>query len=265
LRITHTMYNRKGMASILGTLIFIAILFSAVIPMQLTMQQADIIMEQEKLEMQRIDDETSRERLEVYPIPHKDEDLLSVSVINLSEYSVHIVRVWINNAEYQVDETANPLETIDIEDLSLSPVEGGEYEIRVTTERGNVFISNIGLIYYEDGEWISETFGFRLIFPSRPGKAGRDNDWLNELEISISKEGEYDYEGYTMYWAISASEGFFELDASGDYDVEVYIWCRNPNRWDLIYNVQHSINYPEEPPVIELKFIIDGDELITLE
>ena len=262
LRITHFMYNRKGMASILGTLIFIAILFSAVIPMQLTMQQADIIMEQEKLELQRIDDEKSRERLEVYPIPHLTLDLLNVSVINLSEYSVQFVRVWINDTAYQVDETANPLETIDIGNLPLKPVEGGEYEIRVTTERGNVFISHIGTILYQSGEWISETFGFRLIFPSRPGKGGRDNDWLNEIRVSISEGGEYVYSNYTMYWAISASEGFFELDASGDYDIEVYIWCRNPNRWDLIYDMQHSINYPEEPAVIELKFYIDGDVLI---
>ena len=123
LRITHFMYNRKGMASILGTLIFIAILFSAVIPMQLTMQQADIIMEQEKLELQRTDDEKSRERLEVYPIPHLTLDLLNVSVINLSEYSVQFVRIWINDTAYQVDETANPLETIDIGSLPLTPVE----------------------------------------------------------------------------------------------------------------------------------------------
>ena len=256
------MKKRRGMAAILGTLIFIGILFSAIIPMQLVMQQADNIKEQRLHETDNLDLYQKNEQLEVYPIPHLTLDLLNVSVINLSEYSVHIVRVWVNNTAYQVDETANPLETIDIGNLPLTPVEGGEYEIRVTTERGNVFISQIGSISYQGGEWISETFGFRLIFPSRPGKNARGNDWLNELKICISQGGEYVYSNYTMYWAISASEGFFELDASGVYDIVIYIKCRSPTRWDLIYDVQHTINYPEGDPIIELKFIIDGDFLI---
>ena len=254
--------QRRGMAAILGTLMFIGILFTAIIPMQLVMQQADNIKEQKIHESNNLDLLRKNEQIEVYPIPHLTLDLLSVSVINFSEYPVHIVRVWVNNTAYTVDETANPLETIDIGNLPLTPKEGGVYEIRVTTDRGNVFISHIGAISYQGGEWLSETFGFRLIFPSRPGKAARTNDWLNELRVSISELGEYAYSNYTMYWAISASEGFFELDASGEYLVEVEIWCRNPNRWDLIYDELHSINYPEEPAVIELKFIINGDVLI---
>ena len=63
LHITRTTYHRKGVSTILGTLIFIGILFSAVIPMMLTMKQADIIMEQEKLELQRIDDENPEKLL----------------------------------------------------------------------------------------------------------------------------------------------------------------------------------------------------------
>jgi hypothetical protein len=172
------------------------------------------------------------------------------------------VRVWVNETLYSTNEPVNPLETITIGDIPLSPVEGGEYEIRVTTDRGNVFISYIGRISYQGGEWISETFGFRMIFPSRPGKSQRGNDWLNELRVSISQGGDYVYSNYTMYWAISASEGFFELDASGAYDIEIYIKCRSPTRWDKIYDVQQSITYPEGDPIIELKFIIDGDQLL---
>ncbi len=254
--------KRRGVASVLGTLIFIGILFSAIIPMQLVMQQVDNIKEQKIHDSDNNDLLRKNEVLEVYPIPHLAQDLLNVSIINLSAYPVNIVRIWVNDTVYPIDSTANPLETITIGDIPLIPVEGGEYEVRVTTDRGNVFISHIGAISYMGGEWISETFGFRLIFPSRPGKAVRGNDWLNEVRVSISEGGEYVYSNYTMYWAISASEGFFELDASGDYDIKVYIWCRNPNRWDLVYDLHHSISYPDGDPIIELKFLIEGDQLI---
>lgn len=250
------------MATILGALFFIGIMFSAIVPMQLVMQQADNLREKSIHESDDFDLKRKNEQVEVYPIPHLTLDILNVSIINLSEFPVKFERIWVNNTVYPVDMTANSLETITIGDIALSPIEGGEYEIRAVTERGNVFVSEIGSISYSGGEWISETFGFRLIFPSRPGKAGRGNDWLNEVRVSISEGGEYAYSNYTLYWAISASEGFFELDASGTYDVEVYIWCRNPNRWDKIYDVQHAITYPEGDPIIELKYAIDGDSLV---
>jgi hypothetical protein len=258
----HMREQRKGISTILGALFFISIMFSAIVPMQLVMQQADNIRERKIHDSNNLDLLRKNEQIEVYPIPHLTLDLLNVSIINLSEYPVHFERVWVNDTSYTVDVTANSLETVTIGDLPLSPLEGGVYEVRIITERGNVFVSEIGAISYSGGEWISETFGFRFIFPSRPGKGARGNDWLNEVRVSISQGGEYVYSNYTMYWAISASEGFFELDASGAYDIDVYIWCRNPNRWDQIYDVQHSITYPDGDPIIELKYAIDGEELV---
>lgn len=254
--------SRKGISTILGTLIFISIIFSAIIPMQLVMQQADNVRDRRITDADNNDLLRKNEVLEIYPIPHLTLDLLNVSVINLSEFPVNIIRIWVNDTSYTVNQEAGPLETIKIGNIPLTPKEGGIYEVRATTTRGNVFISHIGTISYSGGEWISETFGFRLIFPSRPGTGKRTNDWRNEVRVSISEGGEFAYSNYTMYWAISASEGFFELDSSGTYDVEVYIWCKNPNRWDKIYDVQHTINYPAGDPIIELKFKIDGDVLI---
>ncbi|HUV53840.1 MAG TPA: hypothetical protein VMW03_01400 [Candidatus Krumholzibacteriaceae bacterium] len=48
------------MSSILGTLIFVGILFTAVIPMYLTMNQADVILEQEKHEIAILDEDKER-------------------------------------------------------------------------------------------------------------------------------------------------------------------------------------------------------------
>ncbi len=68
MRITHMLYNKKnkGVSTILGTLIFIGIIFTSVVPMMLVMKQADTIYEKKKHEMDVIDDESVREELTVY-------------------------------------------------------------------------------------------------------------------------------------------------------------------------------------------------------
>jgi len=66
-----------------------------------------------------------------------------------------------------------------------------------------------------------------------------------------------------MYWAISASEKFFELSSAGDYQIIVYILCSGtPNYWKEIYDAEHHLTWPIGPPIIELKFKIDGERLI---
>jgi len=49
MRFMSTTFRRKAISTILGTLIFISILFTAVIPMFLTMNQADVMLEQKTL------------------------------------------------------------------------------------------------------------------------------------------------------------------------------------------------------------------------
>jgi len=65
----YTMSRKKGVSTILGTIIFIGILFSAYAPMILTMRQADVYYEQEKHEVEILDDEKRREELAFYVYP----------------------------------------------------------------------------------------------------------------------------------------------------------------------------------------------------
>ena len=58
--------KKKGVSTILGTLIFIGILFTSVIPMMLVMKQADTIFTKKVHEMEAIDDEKAREKLTSY-------------------------------------------------------------------------------------------------------------------------------------------------------------------------------------------------------
>ena len=66
-----------------------------------------------------------------------------------------------------------------------------------------------------------------------------------------------------MYWAVSASENFYEVDRAGTYDIKIYIWCKPPsnNHWEKIYDSGHEITWPTGDPVIELDFVINGNQL----
>jgi hypothetical protein len=52
----------RGTSTILGTLIFVGILFTAVIPMMLVMKQADTYYEGEVLDVKRLDEERNLAR-----------------------------------------------------------------------------------------------------------------------------------------------------------------------------------------------------------
>ena len=259
----------KGVSTILGTIIFIGILFSSVIPMMLVMKQADVILEQGKLEIVRRDDEGDRESLELYPIPDLAATHVNVTILNTCETSIDIVRVWINDTLTDVTVTVNALSHEQIGPFPIQVVDGSSFDVRVTTGRGNVYTAETGVLHYQGGEWVTETLGIRLILPSRPGKGARTNLWLNELKVTIiDEDDDVLYLNYTMYWAISASENFFELESAGAYNVTIYIWCKAGGEypgqhWEKVYDDVHSIMWPMGEAIVEIKFVIDGDYLIV--
>jgi hypothetical protein len=254
--------KRRGFASILGVLIFVSILFTSIIPMQLTMQQADNMKEQIIHEVEILDSQREMESLSVYPIPSLDADSF---ILTFCEISINVNRLLVNGTDYELDVFVPAMDSIEIGPFDLVPHNGGRYDIRVTTSRGNVFTSSIGVLFYIDGDWVSEILGIRIILPSRPGRGARGNDWLNELMVTLKEDNDVIYANSTMYWAISASEKFFELDSDGDYEVLVYTLARTyPYRryWKKVYDGIHRLNWPIGDPIIELHFEIDGDQLI---
>lgn len=257
--------KRHGFASILGVLIFVTIMFSSIIPMQLTMQQADSMKEQMIHEVEILDSQREMESLSVYPIPCLDDDTFILTLLNFCEFSIHVNRLWVNNTDYVLDVFVPAMDSIEIGPFDLVPHEGGRYDIRVTSSRGNVFTSSIGVLFYIDGDWMSEILGFRIILPSRPGRGSRGNDWLNELMVTLKEGDDVIYANSTMYWAISASEKFFQLDSDGDYEVIVYTLARTnpyPRYWKKVYDEIHRLDWPIGDPIIELRFKIDDDQLI---
>ena len=106
--------KRKAMSAIFGTLIFIGIIFSAVVPMMMVMNQADAIYEQEVNERNTLDDEKSSENVEVFLFaPSDDSEELNVFIQNLGYLPSKIVRVWINDNVFEEDELLTCYDPLD--------------------------------------------------------------------------------------------------------------------------------------------------------
>ena len=151
--------RRRGMSSIFGTIIFIGIMFSAVIPMFLVMRQADTLYEKEKFEVGRLDEERDMENIYFYLLPTiEEEPIITLKISNRCEIVVKIVHVWINGEHKDVD-------------LLISPTSNGELELRelidpgcpdtvsfsimVVTDKGNLFLPISGTPSYNPqlGSW----------------------------------------------------------------------------------------------------------------
>ncbi len=230
---------RRGISSILGTIIFVGILFTAVIPMFIVMRQADTLHEMRKHELEIFDEERKGEELYVYVFPTVDSDDLTLRVENRGNFIVKIVKIWINENSY-------PEENFIVQPMGahektltdyFTPEPSEYYFITVTTERGNIFSSDSGSLYYDsEGEWDGGIFMINVIisYPS----AG----WF-DIEIS--------YDGAVVHTdAIQKSSSgpvfeFYTVTLTGTYPVKI-----TRRNMEIIYDDSVDIEWPLGPPVV---------------
>jgi flagellin-like protein len=140
--------KRKAMSSILGTLIFISIIFSAIVPMTMVMKQADTIYEQEVSERKTLDEEKANEELEVYAWPPLDDSAeIKVFIQNMGYLESKILRIWINEDKYDTNDLLS-INNPNVTKVYPVDVTEGVFEVKVVTEKGNIFY-NLG----EPVEW----------------------------------------------------------------------------------------------------------------
>ena len=221
------MYHRKGISSILGTLVFIGIMFSAVIPMFMNMRQADVYYEQEKMYANQLDEERILEDVELYIAP-TDTDFV-LTLVNMGEVPVKIVRVWENHHSTDVSVILPSQATSELAAIPFSeaPVENDNFEIRVTTERGNSFLNENGILTYGDGEWAMEKFFLKLYFGGifmrvkvtdvQEGTVLYDK-WET---IGIGQQIEVPFAGVDYKYHVFAEKGLFWKTTIKDADVTI--------------------------------------------
>lgn len=163
------MSSKKGISSILGTLIFIGVLFSAVAPMFVMMRQADVYYEIEKQELTIKDIERLDETLIMYGYGEGEGSTeLTVYVQNRGAGPVVIKRVWLNN-DYETVST--PLAPGNSTTLGPFDVTGTSLRLKISTANGNIFPCDLGTLSWSEANgWYTPSLGISVHVLNDKGK-----------------------------------------------------------------------------------------------
>ncbi|MFH2110298.1 MAG: hypothetical protein ABIJ47_03440 [Candidatus Bathyarchaeota archaeon] len=236
-----TLRGREGSASIFGTLIFIGILFTAVIPMYLVMNQADTIFEQRKHEATILDEDRSRESILVYAYPNGEtSEYITVRVKNECALSVKMVRVWINNVPEPISVTLNPLEEVEIGQYDVDPQPGDTFDVRVTTERGNIFECGSGLLEYGTDGWVVESKMINVVVS--------DSGVVFKIYLSKWEDPNWVQKDWAQVWKIGGSAFKpFDISNYGNGEFRVVV-----KRGSTIIHDEEDLmmNWPNGPSVL---------------
>jgi hypothetical protein len=230
--------KRRGVSTILGTIIFIGIMFTSVIPMWLVMKQADVLYERKKLELARTDEEGAREFVNVYVYPTGESapDNLTVFVENKCELNVNFVRLWINDTMHPMESIVDSMSELNLGSYDVDPQNGSSFDVLVTTERGNVFEASSGTIIHDAMGWdVDEKFINVLI------------DYKGVV-FKVYVTGPNNYSGETQVTKMSDGSGFAIFDitepSNGEYNVVVK---KGPK---VIHDEDVLMEWPDGPSVI---------------
>lgn len=226
---------RRGTSTILGTIIFVGIMFTAVIPMLLVMRQAETLHDMSKYELEILDYERISEDIYVYvyPVGGLTSPDLKVTAQNKGELITRIVRLWINDDPYELNIALQPMSTAqDLGTYPLSPTDDESFFVIVTTDRGNTVGFDTQLTWVDDlsGWTTEEVFSVNVLINSLPGQ---------EFKIDVWGPDSFHVEGQTE----KHDPKYFLVPVAGDYTVEIY---RGSN---LLFTKDLTILWPEGPPV----------------
>lgn len=166
-----TSHKRKGVSTILGTLFFIGILFSAYIPMMLVMRQADNIYERELHEVKTQNELQYDENIMVYAYSETEDEYITVFVQNNGEEVVKLVGIWLNDERTSVSENVASSGSIGFDPILFTGSDGDSLNVKVTTLNGNVFFGSLGTIKYSLANgWYTPSLGICVIIINESGQ-----------------------------------------------------------------------------------------------
>jgi hypothetical protein len=231
--------RRKGVATILGTIIFISVLFSAIIPMQLVMQQADIIKLQDLEAAERVDKDGDMEDLTVLFYPkNQTSSEIYVRVKNSGDIGIQMERLWIKDTKYTVDGELGLSEETTLGPYTVNLVENTTYPVKIISERGQIFSADMISLTYSDGQWYTPTLGINVYIANDAGKY-YIRVWNSTWSDTWQSSG-IDHDDIQVY---------FEVDEPGYYNVEVR--KNDLNGPHIIGSpTMVDVNWPLSPPII---------------
>ena len=159
------------MASVLGMLIFIGVLFTCVIPLFLYVNKVNSYYDTAATEMRQLDQEREMEGLGVYAHPVDPDgqgiSQLEVYVKSKCALKVRVFRVWVNDTCYDQEDLEDlPLLLSGVSEDTIGGIEiaaNGYFDVWVITDRGNLFASLTNTIHVIDAStWEASTYNFGI-------------------------------------------------------------------------------------------------------
>ncbi len=240
--------KRRGVSSILGTLIFIGIIFSAFVPMTLVMKQADNIYERKIHEATIGDIEKGDENAMVYAYGEVGSTELSVYITNKGSNELTIVRVWMNDNSTEVSETIAPKASTELGPFDVTGT-ASPLKVKVTTENGNIFECNLGSVMYSEvNGWYTPSYAISVIIMS---------DW-GQYEIIVEDSGsnEVGYYKSSGNEHDDISKTFLVDDNPEIYDVEVL--KKVGGGWSNLIGPGYTVNVPSASGTPVVIVVTDG-------
>lgn len=215
----------------LGTVIAVGILVTAVVPLILYMQSTAALYDQSVARRHIADEEKMDERLysDVYEDFYHETHEIMLTLYNPGELVVTVVRIWVIRRD-------NPLNPIIVEGgvlpLSLPPrgdqVEVGTgviaekdvwYDVKVVTERGNIYVPSGSPLIGGEGSKFPHTLTVTLI------NMEKGRDYRLELEAVGTGGWVPVYFPQTLEWKATSSNQFQSLGFGvnpGTYNVSIH-------------------------------------------
>ncbi|MFH0748613.1 MAG: hypothetical protein V1915_01645, partial [Candidatus Bathyarchaeota archaeon] len=230
-----------------GTLIFVGIIFTSVIPMYLVMKQADAMYDKKIMEITRLDDERDRENIEafVYPTAPNSANLL-VKIRNRCELAVKVVRLWINDVSSDWNVlTLNSMSEVTLDYPVTQPELNSYYTFKFATERGRVYPSMTGTLYYGDGKWETEFLAIYVIISAPAVK------FLINITRVLDEQVIYSEQVMNVGGSGRPGESILEtcdvtLSGPGEYHVTVF--QAKGSNWTPIKDATVHIDWPNGLP-----------------
>ena len=264
MRITHIMCRRRrrGVSTIMGTLIFVGILFTSIIPMYIVMKQADNIYIRNVHEIGVSDQDRAHEAIEanVYPGALGSPNLY-INVTNTGVVPVDIVRVWVNDEVNYSTPTPVASQKSTIIPITIANP-SGSYIVTLTTKRGNSFAATSETLSYNtsdpnNGYWYTPSLGIHIIVTN---VAGKYKIWV-ETSTGTPQIPNPTYETGTSAMEHGEIQCTQLVDALADglpHGYKVYVQKKVGNNYSNVQGTPVSvvIRWPGGSPVINV--IVDG-------
>ncbi|MFC1802519.1 hypothetical protein ACFL0D_00970 [Thermoproteota archaeon] len=241
--------KKKGISTILGMIMFVAVITSAYVPMLLNMRQADTLYDQKLHEWETFDDEKDRETvMKFYSYPDADDDELIIEIENNSPLTIYPQRVWVNDTYYNVSTSIPPMSTVNVMKVPIQVDLGANssFTVMLTTNRGNTYEATGGSVEWDGSEWYVQQLAF-MVQISGSGFLGFGSYRVKVTNVTDTLVA------YDMTLETSFSSGdatlFFDVTEAGAGKYKFELWKRSWFSWSYQGFQKHEMKWPSGPAI----------------